>query len=251
MKWKLAKVSNVNACTCRACNLPIGRGCVKIFIRVYAPVSWHLLACRYVVWAPLRAFWTVFPSLSKCPSLCSSNVWWSIHKTIFRVGTEHCKENVPTISSLGASLCHPVRWWSQKVGSTCLSRLTPEWVVRPCPPIGSSFIACATMYCLVRSQPFSCPLLLILQENHQGNHCSDMDCHILIFCEENQQERSKLLSPSIKEFNFQPQAEEFSIPTKQLRVSFYLFFLQSWKFRFHINEWIHSCWFMIGPKSSQ
>ena len=87
-EMKLDKVSNVNACMCKACNVPIGRGYVKKYLRVYAPVSWHLLACRYVVWAPLRAFSTVFPSLSKYPSLCSSNIWWSIHKTIFIVGTE-------------------------------------------------------------------------------------------------------------------------------------------------------------------
>ena len=155
--------------------------------------------------------------------------------------------------SLGASHCYPIRWWSQKVGSACLRRLTPDWVVRPCPPIGS-FIACTTMHCLARSQPFSCPMLLILQENHQGNHCSDMDCHILIFCKEKQQERSKLLSPSIKAFNFQREVEEFSIPTKQLRVSFYLFFLQSWKNRIYSDssyKRMDSCWFMIGPKSSQ
>ena len=49
-----------------------------------------------------------------------------------------------------------------------------SWVRRPCPPIGS-FIACVTMHCLVQSQPFSlsCPLLLLLQEQHQGNDCSN------------------------------------------------------------------------------
>ena len=55
-EMKLDKVSNVNACMCKACNVPIGRGYVKKYLRVYAPVLWHLLACRYVVWAPLRAF---------------------------------------------------------------------------------------------------------------------------------------------------------------------------------------------------
>ena len=38
---------------------------------------------------------------------------------------------------------------------------------KPCPRNGG-FIACATMHCLVRSQPFSCPLLLILQRKPTG-----------------------------------------------------------------------------------
>ena len=99
-----------------------------------------------------------------------------------------------------------------KLGSTCLRRLTPEWVVRPCLPNGSSFIACATMHCLLRSQPFSCPLVLILQEHHQGDHCSNMDLIFWYFAKKTNRNDQSYFPLRTKNSIFNQRRRSFQAP---------------------------------------
>ena len=125
--------------------------------------------------------------------------------------------------------------------------MTPEWEVRPCPPIGSSFIACATMHGLVRSQHFSCPLMLILQE-HQGDHFSNMDLIFWYFAKKTNRNDQSYFPLRSKHSIFNQRRRSFQSQQSNCECRFTFSSSKAGKFRFHINEWIHvGSWLVQNP----